>query len=94
MDADNLIVVSRNGVISETEDYDKYPAKFDEDVSLENGKKMDDNSDSEQINTSFEGSLKLDTGSTAHDEEETMVHDDIDSLVESKVLSFSKYNLV
>lgn len=93
MDADNVIVVPRNGISSETEDYEKHPAKFDEDVSLENGNKiLDDNSDTERIDRSFEGLLKLNTRPFAHDEEETMVRQDIDSLGESKELGMGERN--
>lgn len=85
MDTDNVIVVSRNGVSSETEDYEKHSAKFDEDVSLDNGNRiLDDDSEIEQKNRSFEGSLKSNARSFPHDDEETMVREDIDSLGESK----------
>lgn len=95
MDANNVIVVSRSGISSETENYEKHPAKFDDNVSLEEGNKiLDDGSDIEQINGSLEGSLKLNNRSVAHDDEEIMVHEDIHSFSESEVLSFCKNNLV
>ncbi|KAL8109922.1 uncharacterized protein LOC141671979 [Apium graveolens] len=91
MDADNVIVVSRNVVSGETEDYEKHLAKFDEDVYLENGNNiLGDDSDTEQINRSFEGSLKLNARSFAHDKEETMVREDIDAFVEPKELEMEE----
>lgn len=85
MDADNVIVVSRNGISSETEDYEKHLAKFDEDVYFENGNKiLNDDSDIEGINRTFEGSLELNNTSFALEDGETMVREDIDNLSEYK----------